>query len=121
MVILYSLPIALSSLVIAAHFYRNDLQPVAVFCLLLPLLLFVKRSLIPKMMTSFLFLYSIEWLRTMSYFIDQYKLHGRPIGKLVMILSSVIVFTLLSSVVFKSQAMTQRYSQEDDGYLRLNR
>jgi hypothetical protein len=120
MAIFYSIPVVLSSFVITAHFYRNNFQLVGFFCLLLPLLLFLKRSWVPKIVTAFLVLYSIEWLRTMLYLTDQYKLQGRPFSKLILILSSVIVFTLLSSVVFKSQVMKKRYGQEEDRYLRLN-
>jgi len=121
MVILYSIPIVLSSFLIAAHFIRNDLQLIAVACLLLPLLLLFRKSWIPKLTTAFLVLYSIEWVRTMFSFIEQYKVQERPFLKLVMILSSVIALTLLSSTVFKTQAMKKRYREDNDGYLKINR
>ena len=102
MIILSSIPIILSSFLIAAHFFRIDLQFAVFFCLLSLLLLFFKKSWIPKIKTFFLFLYSVVWSMTMLHFIDQYKLQERPFGKLVIILLSVIAFTLLSSVVFKT-------------------
>ncbi len=121
MAILYSIPIILSSLLIAAHFIRYDFKLMAIFCLLLPALLLFRRTWVPKVITTFLLLYSIEWVRTMVSLVEQYKLQERPFLKLVIILLSVIVFTLLSSAVFKSQTMKNRYQEVDDGYLKLGR
>jgi hypothetical protein len=120
MVILYSIPVILSSLIISAHFYRNDFVIVSIICLLSPLLLLFRKRWIPKLMTFLLILFTLEWVRTMLSYVDEYKLQERSYNKLVVILLLVILFTLLSSIVFKSKTMKKRY-EKDDEYLILNR
>lgn len=120
MVILYSTPIFLSTLIISAHFYRNGFAIVSVLCLLAPLLLLVKRRWTPKLITCLLVLFTLEWVRTMLSYIEEYRLLEKSISKLVVILLLVILFTLLSSIVFKSKTMKKRY-QENDEYLWFRR
>lgn len=120
MVILYSIPVILSSLIISAHFYRNAFVIVSIICLLSPLLLLFRKRWIPKLMTFLLILFTLEWVRTMLSYIDEYKLQERSYSKLVVILLLVILFTLLSSIVFKTKSMKKRY-EKDDEYIILSR
>lgn len=120
MITLFSIPIFLSSLIISAHFYRNGFVIISVLCLLSPLLLLFKRRWIPELITFLLVLFALEWVRTMFSYINEYQLQQRPYNKLAVILLSVIVFTLLSSTVFKTKVMKKRY-KEDDAYLEFDR
>jgi hypothetical protein len=115
MIVLYGSPVFLSAVMIAAHFYRSSLVILALFCLLSPLVLLLKSPWVPKFMTALLVLFALEWLRIMVSFIHQYKLQEIPYIKLVMILSSVILFTLFSSAIFRTKAMKKRYHGDDEG------
>lgn len=121
MVFVYSLPVFISALLIAAHFYRNGFEWAALLCLLCPFLLFFKSRWIPKLISLFLLLASLEWLRTLFVLIDAYKTSGLPYERLSVILISVIVFNLLSIAVFRSKAMKARYGNSENDYLILKR
>ncbi len=121
MAILYSIPIFLSSLLITAHFYRNGATIVALFCLVSPALLLLRRSWVPKLSTCLLLLFSLEWIRTTVIFVEQYKLYGKSYEKLVTIMALVILFTLFSAIVFRAGVMRETYRDHDDDYLVIRR
>lgn len=110
MIIVTSMPVVISSLLMAAHLYRHGWTLLAVFCLLLPLLLFVKHRLVPWVLIAALLGYAAEWGRALSVFIAVYSAHGQPTTRLIVILGTVIALTLLSSLVFSTKTMKQRYN-----------
>ena len=121
MVIICSFPVFISALLIAAHFYRNGFVLAALLCLLCPFLLFLKSRWIPKLISLFLLLASLEWSRTLFNLINAYKSAGLPYGRLTIILTSVILFTMFSALVLKSKTMKARYSNLDNKSLTIKR
>ena len=115
MIVLSALPIFLSSLLIAAHFYRSGSGLLAVICVLVPFLLLSKSPWIPRVIGVFLLLAAAEWMRTMYVFIEQYQAAGVSWYRLAIILSAVILFTVLSSLLFRTSAMKNRYSRKPEG------
>ncbi len=114
MLILYSLPIFFSSLLIAAHFYRGGSVLLAVFCLFVPAILFLRQFWVPRIVSLLLIVFSIEWIRTTLLFVEQYKMYEKPYGRLVTIMGAVIVFTWLSAGVFRIGAMKKRFRRNED-------
>ncbi|MEE4241043.1 MAG: hypothetical protein V2I36_06230 [Desulfopila sp.] len=111
----------MSSLLIAAHFYRNGMPVLAVLCLLVPLLLSIKKRWVPAVVIFFLLLYSIEWLRTLLDLLDRYNVAGESSNRLTIILIAVILFNLLSTGIFRTKLMRRRYSAEKNDYLWIAR
>ncbi|PID72117.1 MAG: hypothetical protein CSB34_03420 [Desulfobulbus propionicus] len=113
MIVVYSIPMVLSSLLMAAHLYRNGWVIPAVLCLILPLLLLIQSRWIQWLFTLVMVLYAAEWIRTLLEFIDIYATHGKPTERLTMILGAVTVVTLLSPLVFRTQIMRKRYQKSN--------
>jgi hypothetical protein len=103
------LPVILSALLIAAHFYRSGALIFTAICLLLPVLLVSKNHWIPKIITAFLLLAAGEWLRTLFVFIEHYQAAGIPWTRMAIILGGVSIFTASSALVFKTSTLKKRY------------
>lgn len=115
MKILAFLPVVLSSLLAAAHFYRSGLTAAAAVSLLLPLLLLVRHRLVPRLLTLFLLVAGAEWLRTLYFLTGRYQEAGLPATRMTMILAAVSLVTVLSPLVFRTGAMRRRYLAEESG------
>lgn len=106
------LPVILSFLLLAAHFYRAGLTPVAGLCLALPLLLFVKRGWVPPLFQGLLVLGALEWLHTLYVFAAMRIAFDQPWTRLAIILGLVALFTGLSGLVFRSRGLRARYQPQ---------
>ncbi len=109
MIVLTCMPLILSSLLMAAHLYRYGSTYLAVSCLFLLFMLFVKNRWTPRLLTGAMLVYTAEWIRTLTVFICLYLENGQPITRLTVILGTVALVTLLSALVFKTKTMQQRY------------
>ncbi len=100
----------LSFLLLAAHFYRAGQQLLALASVLIILLLWVKKSWVPYLMQAALVLGALEWLLSLVMLV-QYRIEwGMPWQRLAMILGGVVLFTLLSALVFRARSLKSRYS-----------
>lgn len=104
------LPVVLSFLVLAAHFYRAGQQVLALACILILFLLFVKKSWVPYLLQATLVLGALEWLRSLMALVHIRMEWGQPWQRLAMILGGVALFTLLSALVFRAKGLKSRYS-----------
>jgi len=104
------LPVLVSILLLAAHFFRAG-QVVLVFVLPgLLLLLMVKKFWVPWVMQVVLLLGAAEWLRTL-FFVAQMRIeYDMPWMRLVIILGAVALLTACSGLVFRGKALRKRYS-----------
>ncbi len=93
----------------AAHFSRANQNGLAIVCLLLPLLLLIKRRWVAKIFQVLLFIGAIEWIQTTLRIVHIRQMQGDAWTRLVIILGSVALFTALSALVFESQKMKQRF------------
>lgn len=104
------LPVLLSLLMLAAHFYRAGQLLLAIIMLMLPLLLFVRKSWVPQLIQLVLLVGALEWLRTLWVIADVRIQFEMPWMRMAMILGGVALFTGLSALVFRSRSLKERYS-----------
>jgi len=103
------LPVILSMLLLAAHFYRAGLVPLTVLCLALPLLLLSRQAWVPRLFQVLLLLGALEWLRALYGFAAMRIAFGEPWLRLAVILGAVALFTGLSGLVFRNRVLQARY------------
>ena len=103
------IPVILSFLLLSAHFYRSGQVVLAGLCVTTLLLLFIRKSWIPRLFQWLLILGSLELLRSLYYFAAMRIAWDQPWTRLAIILSAVALFTALSGLVFKSKAVRARY------------
>lgn len=104
------IPVILSFLLLAAHFYRAAFFPVAAISLILPILLFIKQSWVARVSQIFLVLGTLEWVRTILRFVEIRQEVGMPWTRLAVILGIVALITGLSALIFQSKSLKERYS-----------
>ncbi len=103
------LPVILSWALMAAHFSRANQYGLAVACLLLPLLLLIRRRWVVRVMQVLLILGAIEWIETTLRIVHMRQAHGAPWTRLMIILGTVALFTALSALVFENRKLKQLY------------
>jgi hypothetical protein len=106
------LPVVLSFLLMAVHFFRSgELLWVAV-CLLLNGLLLVRRAWAARLMQLALLLGAVEWMRTGFHLAEARRTFGEPYARLVIILGAVALFTALAALLFQSRRLKVRFRIE---------
>jgi hypothetical protein len=90
---------ALASLLLAAHFYRSGIYPLAGAMIALAGLTFVSRPWAGRALGLTLLLGAVEWLRTAWVFASLRHSMGLPFARLLAILGAVALFTLVSAYV----------------------
>lgn len=108
------MPVILSLLLLAAHFYRGgELFLVGASLLMIVLMLF-RQPWIPRLLQAALVLGSIEWLWTL-YLIARVRIeYGMPWARMSVILGAVALFTALSAMVFRGKKVRERYHSRAD-------
>src|SRR3954462_10644620 len=94
-------PAAISFLVLAAHFLHADQTGIAVLCLVLPLLLIVKRGWVIRILQLLLLGGALVWLWTMVALAAVFQAIGRPSVRMIVTLSCVAAFTSLSALLLQ--------------------
>ena len=107
------LPVILSFLLLGAHFYRSGQLILTGLCLAVLLLLFVRKYWIPRLFQVLLALASLEWLYTLMVIAAQRIAWDQPWLRMAAILFAVALFTALSSLVFRGNALRARYGSKD--------
>ena len=106
------LPVIISFIILAAHFMHAGQMYLVYLMLILPFLLFFKKSWVPWLFQAVLLLGAAEWLRTL-YFMTQVRIeYGEPWMRMVVILGVVALFTALSSLMFWNKTLGARYSKK---------
>ena len=95
-------------LILAAHFFRASLVPLAAICLSLVGLLFVRTPWAARCLQVALLAGTLEWLRTAWLFASARALSGEPYGRLLVILGAVAAATAASAVLPQHSAL-RRY------------
>lgn len=103
------IPVFLSFLILAAHFLRAGMVPLVIFCLAAPLLLIVRRAWAARTIQVLLILGALEWLRIIPGLVEIFDAIGKPYTRMVIILSSVALFTVASVAVFRLPPLRRRY------------
>lgn len=108
------LPVIISLLFMAAHFYRAGLIPVVVIIMFAPFLLFVPHRLIARIIQALLAISSIEWLITISRLVSMRQEMGMPWIRLALILGVVAIITFGSIFVFRLKSLRIRYKLDSN-------
>jgi hypothetical protein len=109
------LPVIFSFGILAAHFSRTGLFPLVILCLAMPLLLFIRKPLIARIMQIVLLLGSFEWIRSMMGYIKIRNSIGEDWGRLAIILITVALLTACSGLVFRGKHLRKSYGLEKSG------
>ena len=107
------LPVMISFLLLAAHFYRAGQVILAGLSLAVLALLLLKETWVVRFIQAALMLAALEWIRTL-YFFAQIRIEsGQPWTRLAIILGLVALLTALSALVFKARTLRTRYGLQD--------
>ena len=106
---MFFVPIALSVLILAAHFLRGGNLLIAVAVLGLLALLFVRRAWVARLAQVVLALGAIEWLRTLIVLAMRRSDQGEPFLRMTLILGGVAALTLISAGLFETKRMRRLY------------
>ncbi len=104
------LPVFISFLLLAAHFLRAGQVVISIVLLSLLSLLFLRKTWVPWVIQLVLLLGTVEWLRTL-YSVAQLRIEFEmPWMRMAIILGVVALFTALSCLVFRSEALRKKFS-----------
>lgn len=106
------IPIILSFLLLAAHFYRAGYPLVSGLCLGVLLLLFLRKAWVPRLFQGLLILGGLEWLRSLYFFAAMRIAWEQPWTRLAIILGAVALFTALSGLVFRGKSLRSFYRRD---------
>ncbi len=108
------LPVFLSFMLIAAHFYRSGPSIVAVFCILAPVVLCFSRPWSVRVIQFLLVLATIEWVRTLLHLVQLRQEDGLPWVRLAVIIGGVALFTACSALLLQLKSIQRRYNCIDE-------
>jgi hypothetical protein len=101
--------LALSAVLIAAHFLRTASYVPMFFCLASPFLLFIKKRWTVLIVQALTVLAAVIWLLTLYAIIRQRMLEGRSWTVAAIILGVVTGYTLFTGWLLNSPVVKQRY------------
>ena len=103
------IPMLFSVLVLAAHFLRTGPMILAMLCLIVPLILFVRRMWALRLVQLFLLLGAAEWVRTLIVLVRDRQAQGEPWLRLVIILGAVVAFTAGAAFILQAKKVRAHY------------
>jgi hypothetical protein len=103
------LPVIISLLFMAAHFFRAGLLPVAAIISVAPFLLLVHHRLVVRIIQTLLAIGSIEWIMTLSRLVSMRQAMGMPWIRLALILGAVSMIAFGSIFMFRLKSLRARY------------
>ncbi|MFH1049848.1 MAG: 4Fe-4S binding protein [bacterium] len=110
----------ISSLTLGAHFLREGNYGLVITSILLPFMLFFKKRWIIYILAFLLLLGSIEWFRTAIGIYQVRLMLGEPYLRMIIIMMSVSVITLLSAIMLLNRKVLQKYVRGENDIAILN-
>jgi len=104
-------PILLSCLALAAHFFRGGQVILMLIVCAVPLLLVVRRPWSTRLVQVILIIGALEWIRTLLQIRAVRMDEAREWHRMACILGSVALFTLLSALVFLLPGVKRSFSR----------
>lgn len=92
-------PVILSFLLLVAHFSRNDQYLFMIISVLIPFLLWIKKTWAKTLVQAALVLGAFSWVWSTLDYIEIRKAMGEDYQRLAIILFSVAGFTLISAIL----------------------
>jgi hypothetical protein len=102
-------PFMLASLLMAAHFLRYGRIVLVVVCVLLPLLLLIKKRWILRLLQCLALVGAAVWVHTTYVLVGLRAAAGAPWTRMLLILVTVTVFTLFAGYLLGSERVKKRY------------
>ncbi|MEG1834041.1 MAG: hypothetical protein RR240_11955 [Burkholderiaceae bacterium] len=99
----------LSLLVLAAHFYRASVMPLAALSIAVAFLLLVPRAWAARAVQIALLLGALEWLRTLASLAAERMSWDQPWLRMAAILGVVALLTAASALVFRARRLREQY------------
>lgn len=109
MTFLALLPVGLSILVLAAHFYRAGNVLLFTAALLVLALTVIAKPWAARALQAALLVGAAEWLRTMMFLVFARQAEGRPWLRLAVILTVVAIVSAVSALAFRTKSLRARY------------
>ena len=105
----YLIPAVLSFVVLAAHFLHHGILLGVAISLLLPFLLFLRRSWVARGAQVVLVLAALEWIRT-GWLIAQDRIAmEQDWSRMAIILGAVVLWNLGAALLFQTPRLRRRY------------
>ena len=103
--------VLIASLILAAHFSRNDQNVWVIVSVLMPFLLLIKQKWAWQVLSVFLLLGGFVWIVTI-YDMAALRLEtGQPWLRMALILGSIVVFTFFSA--FKAYRYQEKFEESE--------
>jgi len=104
-----ALPVLLSAVLLAAHFFRAGRPGLTSVCLVFPAILLIRHRWPARLVQIALVLGSLEWVRTLVVLASHRHAMGDPWTRMAIILGAVAVLTAASALVFRMKGLRERY------------
>ncbi|MCJ7581853.1 MAG: hypothetical protein MUP98_15145 [Candidatus Aminicenantes bacterium] len=101
-----------SSVLLAAHFSRADLNILVPFTLLFPFILFIKKKWIIRLYQIYLLLGGLIWIERLLYLRRMRIAIGESWTVMAIILGTVALITLLSAGMLQNKKLLNAYQPE---------
>ncbi len=102
-------PVLISTLFLAAHFFRARNFPLLAIAVGVAVILVIRRRWVPRVVQIALIAGGAEWIRTTVVLAMARDASGQSWIRLVVILGVVAVFTMCSGLVFGHPRLRERY------------
>ena len=102
-------PVFISTLFLAAHFFRARNFPLLALAVGVAVILVISRKWVPRVVQIALILGGAEWIRTTVVLASARAAAGQSWIRLVVILEVVALFTMCSGLVFRFPRLKERY------------
>lgn len=110
MIVLRVVPAILAGIVLGAHFLRAfELGPALVAVAAVPILLSLRRRWALRVAQGVLLAGAVEWMYTTAILVDERQALGEPALRLVAILGSVAVLTVIGAALLGSRGPLERF------------
>ncbi len=103
------IPLIVSSILLGAHFLRDGNLILAAACVLIPLLLLIKKPWSLLATQGLMYVGVVIWLYTAYTMIQVRQFLGQDWSRLAIILGTVALFTLFSGLQLNSAVVKKRY------------
>ena len=103
------MPLILASLLLAAHFLRGGNLVLTLMCVLIPLLLLIKKWWSWLAVQLFAYAGAAVWIYTGVAIVQQRIFWGMPWARLVMILGGVALFTIWAGFLLNTASVKAKY------------
>ncbi len=95
-----------------AHLFRANMILLPLICMLFPFLLFWKTKTSVILLQLSLFIFGLEWIKTMLFLINIRIASGENWIRMAVILSLVALLNFLSILTFRSKQLKKLYHLE---------